>query len=169
MKYGFKKLLATCLFVGVLGSSSSAFGGAANSIGSYRFVFSSGEDDADGSGSSTLNTVVKVVESTVLVTMATTVIGAGIDVHKNGGYEGSNTQKAVNMLGGLAKNTYFTPKEMIADKVLPKISESDNFVETKKYLSVKNNGGATFMGEVRGLGNVVKEVCSYVLKSIKGK
>ena len=169
MKNGLRKVLTVCLFVGMLGSSSSAFGGAVNSVGNYQFVLSSGEDDADESNSGALKSVVRAVEMAVLATLVTTGIGAGIDVNKNGGYEGSDTQKAVNMFRGLAKNTYFTPKGMIADKVLPKINDSESFVETKRYLSVKDNGEATFMGEVRGLGNVAKEVCSYVWKSIKGR
>ncbi len=168
MKNGLRKILTVCLFVGVLGSSYSAFGSADNSAGNYRFVLSSGGEDADESESSRLGTVVRALEFLVLSGMMATGIGAGIDVHKNGGYEGSNTQKTVNMLGELAKNTYFTPKGMIADKVLPKINESENFVETKQYLSVKDNGEATFMGEIRGLCNVAKAVCSYVWKSLRG-
>jgi hypothetical protein len=164
MKGSMKRLLTVCLFAGMLGSCSV---GSAYGIENYKYVFSK-DDDEEESDLGMVSKAVRVVEGAVVAATTVTAVGAGIDVYKNG-YKGSKSERFVNSAADLAKYVYFVPKEWIAGKVLPKIEENENFSETVKYLNVKDDSVATFMGEVRGLSNVIKEIGVHIWHLVNGK
>ena len=163
MKGSMKRLLTVCLFAGMLGSYSV---GSAYGIENYKYVFSR-DDDEEESDLGMVSKAVRIVEGAVVATTVTAV-GAGIDVYKNG-YKGSKTEEFVSSAAELAKEVYFTPKNWIANKVSPKIVENADFVETMKYLSTKDSSDATFMGEIKGLGNVIKEIGVHIWHLVNGK
>ena len=169
MKGNVKRVLTVCLFAGVLGSYSSMAGSAYNSIGNYQYVFSKDDDDTEKPKSGVLSVTVKVIKGAVIGATAVTAVGAGIDIYKNGGYKGSKTEEFIGKAGELAKGTYFVPKEWIASKVLPKIEGNEDFSKTKEYLNIKSSSDATFVGEVKGLSNVIKELGVHIWHLIKGK
>lgn len=165
MKGSMKRLLTVCLFAGMLGSCSV---GSAYGIEDYKYVFSK-EDGEETSDSGMIGKAVRVVEGAVVAATTVTAVGAGIDVYKNGGYKGSKTEEFVNKAAELAKGVYFVPKEWIAGKVLPKIEGNANFVGTIGYLSANDDSDATFMGEIKGLGNVIKEIGVHIWHLVNGK
>lgn len=169
VKSSLNKGLTVCLFASLLGNYSTTSGYAYNSGGDYKYVVKNYEYEEDIGDDDIAYVIAKVLRSAVVAFVASTVIGAGIDIYKNGGYKGSKTENFVGKAVELAKNTYFVPKELIASKVLPKIESSEDFGETKKYLKIKDGSDATLVGEVKGLGNVIKELGNHIWNLIKGK
>lgn len=169
MKNNLNKGLVACLFASLLSNCSTIPGCAYKSGENYEYVVKNYEYEEDVDEDDIIYAVVKVVRGAVVAFAASTVIGAGIDMYKNGGYKGSRTEDFVGKAVELAKNTYFMPKELIASKVLPKIEGNKDFSKTEEYLNIKDGSDATFVGEVRGLGNVVKELGVYIWNLIKGK
>ena len=164
MKGSMKRLLTVCLFAGMLGSYSV---GSAYGIENYKYVFSR-DDDEEESDLGMVSKAVRVVEGAVVAATTVTAVGAGIDVYKNG-YKGSKTEEFVSSAAELAKGVYFVPKEWIAGKVLPKIEGNANFVGTIEYLSANDDSDAAFMGEIKGLGNVIKEIGVHIYHLVRGK
>lgn len=165
MKGSMKRLLTVCLFAGMLGSYSV---GSAYGIENYKYVFSK-DDDEEESDLGMVSKAIRAIEGAMVAATTVTAVGAGIDVYKNGGYKGSKTEEFVNKAAELAKEVYFTPKNWIAGKVLPKIEGNANFVGTIGYLSANDDSDATFMGEIKGLGNVIKELGVHIWHLVKGK
>ena len=164
VKSSLSKGLTACLFASLLGNYSTTSGCAYNSGGNYKYVVRNYEYEEDVGDDDIIYAVVKVVRSAVVAFAACIVVGAGIDIYKNGDYKGSKTEEFIGKAGELAKSTYFVPKEWIASKVLPKIEENEDFSKTKEYLNIKDSSGATFVGEVKGLGNVIKELGNHLMK-----
>jgi hypothetical protein len=164
MKGSMKRLLTVCLFAGMLGSYSV---GSAYGIENYKYVFSK-DDDEEESDLGMVSKAIRAIEGAIVAAAAVTAVGAGIDVYKNG-YKDSKTEGFVSSAAELAKEVYFTPKNWIANKVSSKIVGNADFVETRKYLSTKDSSDATFMGEIKGLGNVIKEIGVHIWHLVNGK
>ena len=169
MKSSLNKGLTVCLFTSLLGNYSTTSGYAYNSGGNYEYIVKNYEYEEDIGDDDIAYVIAKVLRGALVAFVASTVVGAGFDMYKNGGYKGSRTEVFVGKAVELAKNTYFMPKELIASKVLPKIEGNKDFSKTEEYLNIKDGSDATFVGEVRGLGNVVKELGVYIWNLIKGK
>lgn len=165
MKGSMKRLLTVCLFAGMLGSYSTMVGSAYGN--NYKYVFSEDEKE-ETPGSGMISKAIRAIEAAIVAAAAVTAVGAGVDVYKNG-YKDSKTEGFVSSAAELAKEVYFTPKNWIANKVSPKIVENADFVETMKYLSTKDSSDATFMGEIKGLGNVIKEIGVHIYHLVRGK